>query len=250
MNTQGKVMMVAVTLAACGYAAVEYFGQHPPSAPLPAWISGEFGASAARYAGRTVAVDSVAIRFAHGDGTSDVLPIEWIEETTDARPYVRTLDLHVKDGEMQSTIRLIASSQDSSFRLQTMPDVAWRRLSDREAREVRTAARRLSTAGAANVVARVETSRGPVQPTDTTIGAVRFTDRDPVAQDELSQVVKACRIHGCRIGIRGLHPNQYQEFSHYLKGLGADSVSLTTEVMANATLAMMEISSRREPAQH
>ena len=72
MNKQGKVMLAVVMVAAGGYTAMEYVNQHPASASLPSWIGGEFGASAARYAGRTVSVDSAAIRFSHGDGTAEV----------------------------------------------------------------------------------------------------------------------------------------------------------------------------------
>ena len=246
MNTQGKVMLAAVMLAAGAYSAIDYMARHPQSAQLPPWISGEFGASAARYAGRTVAVDSAAIRFSHGDGTAEVLPIEWIEEIKDARKTLHILDLHVKDGDVQSTIRLIASSQDSSFRLQTMPDVPWRRLSDREVRMARSATR--DTSGIPVVAVRRSATRGTLTASDTTIAAQRFEDRDPVAKDELVQVVKACRVYGCRIGIQGLQPSRYDAFAVYLKGLGADSVTLSTETATGTTLAMLEIAPKKAVA--
>ena len=245
MNTQGKVMLVAVMIAAGGYAGMEYFA-HPQSAPLPSWISGEFGASAARYAGRTVAVDTAAIRFSHGDGTAEVLPIEWIEEIEDARKTLHILDLHVKDGGAPSTIRLIASGQDSSFRLQTMPDVAWRRLSDREARMARAAAR--DTSDTPVVAVRTKAARATPVASDTMIGARRFEDSDPVAKDELVQVVKSCRVYGCRIGIQGLQASRYDAFAKYLKGLGADSVTIATETATGTTLAMLEIAPKRSAA--
>ena len=246
MNKQGKVMLAVVMVAAGGYTAMEYVNQHPVSATLPSWIGGEFGASAARYAGRTVSVDSAAIRFSHGDGTAEVLPIEWIEETKDARPNVRILDLHVKDGEVQSTVRLITSSSDSSYRLQTMPDVAWRRLSDREARMARTAVR--DTSAAPVVAVRTTAARLDASASDTMISSRRFEDRDPVAKDELAQVVKACRVYGCRIGIQGLQPSRYDAFAVYLKGMGADSVTLSTETVTGTTLAMLEIAAKKVPA--
>ncbi len=245
MNTQGKVMLAVVMIAAGGYAGMEYFAR-PQSASLPSWVSGEFGASAARYAGRTVAVDSAAIRFARGDGTAEVLPIEWIEEIEDARKSLHILDLHVKDGDGKSTIRLIASSQDSSFRLQTMPDVAWRRLSDREARMARAAAR--DTSAAPVVAMRGKAARATPIASDTLIGARRFEDSDPVAKDELVQVVKSCRVYGCRIGIQGLQASRYDAFAKYLKGLGADSVTLSAETVTGTTLAMLEIAPKRSTA--
>jgi hypothetical protein len=249
MTKQAKVLFVLATLGIAGYAAMEYHNRHPESAALPAWISGDFAASAERYAGRTVSVDTSAIRFSRGSAGVDVLPISWIEEVPDARPHIRMLNLHVTDGGQESTIRLIASSEDSSFRLQTMPDVAWRRLSDREARMARAEAR--ETSGSASpsqpVVATVapQAVRAGGEASDTTIGATRFADRDPVAKDELRQVVKSCRVYGCRIGIQGLRPDRYDEFATYLRGLGADSVSLSTETVTGTTLAMLEIGAKR-----
>ena len=190
--------------------------------------------AAERYAGRTVGVDSAGIRFSHGDGTAEVLPIEWIEEVKDPRPHIRILNLHVRDGDVASTIRLIASAQDSSFRLQTMPDVAWRRLSDREARAARMAVKEPTArdtnapiAPAPVVAAAVVPIAPPVAdsadivPADTVIGATRFTDRDLVAQEELSHVVASCKRFGCRIGIHGLTPARFGAFATFLKGLGA-----------------------------
>ena len=183
MTQQAKVLLAIVTLGVAGYAAYEYHNRHPESAVLPAWISGDFAASAERYAGRTVSVDTAAIRFSRGQGSVDVLPITWIEEVPDARRNIRTLNLHVKDAGAESTIRLIASSEDSSFRLQTMPDVAWRRLSDRDARVARAAAQDTRVAAPQTVVASVtrDLSSAEAEPSDTTIGAIRFADRDPVA---------------------------------------------------------------------
>lgn len=80
-----------------------------------------------------------------------------------------------------------------------------------------------------------------VVPSDTVIGSTRFADRDPAARDELAQVVASCRRYGCRIGIRGLQPSRFAEFSRYLRGLGADSVALTSESSSQTTLAMLEI---------
>jgi hypothetical protein len=249
MTKQAKVLLAVVVTAIAGYAALEYYNKHPESAALPGWISGEFAASAERYAGRTVAVDTAAIRFSRGDGTVDVLPIRWIEEIPDARAHIRMLNLHVKDGDAESIIKLIASSEDSSFRLQTMPDVAWRKPSDREARLARSAAQDTATSSAP-VVATIRRTPSVIssEPSDTTIGATRFADSDPVAKDELKQVVKACRVYGCRIGIQGLHANRYDEFAIYLRGLGADSVSLSTETVTGTTLAMLEIPPKRSPA--
>lgn len=252
MTKQAKVMLVLVTLGVVGYAAMEYHNRHPESAALPAWISGDFAASAERYAGRTVSVDTAEIRFSRGSAGVDVLPISWIEEIPDARAHIRMLNLHVTDGGQESTIRLIASSEDSSFRLQTMPDVAWRRLSDRDARIARAAAQdtAVSPSSSQHVVAAVSqrTVRADEEPSDTTIGATRFADSDPVAKDELRQVVKSCRVYGCRIGIQGLRPNRYDEFATYLRGLGADSVTLSTETVTGTTLAMLEIGAKRSAA--
>ena len=247
MTKQARIAVALVTLAVAGYAAFEYRNRHPESAALPTWISGEFAASAERYAGRTVSVDTAAIRFSRGAGHVDVLPITWIEAIPDARPHVRLLNLHVRDAGMESTIRLIASLEDSSFRLQTMPDVAWRRLSDRDARLARAAAPDAVGPSAQPVVAALTPGATPSEreAADTTIGATRFADRDPVAKDELAQVVKACRVYGCRIGIQGLQPSRYDEFAKYLRGLGADSVTLSTETATGTTLAMLEISAKR-----
>lgn len=251
--TKPRVLwIVGSTLVLAGFGVLEYRDRHPASAPLPTWIRGEFAASAERYAGRTVAVDSSMIRFSRGAGGGDVLPIEWIAEVKDARAHIRILDLHVRDGDVSSTIRLIASAQDSSFRLQTMPDVAWRRLSDREVRAWRVAERERGAGdvGTASPVAdarhaepRETDMEAPFAPfvSDTVIRAQRFADRDPVARDELSQVVASCRRFGCRIGIRGLRSSQFAEFSHYLHRLGADSVALSAEPSANTTLAVLEI---------
>jgi hypothetical protein len=250
MTKQGRVLLAVVVLAVSGYVGMEYVNRHPKSATLPEWIRGDFAASAERYAGRTVAVDSASIRFSRGAQGDDVLPISWIEEVPDARPHIRMLNLHVTDGGMESTIRLIASSEDSSFRLQTMPDVAWRRLSDREARLARAASQDTASRTAPPVAVAVKTApRGTIdEASDTTIGATRFADRDPMAKDELKQVVKACRVYGCRIGIQGLRPNRYDEFATFLRGLGADSVTLSTETVTGTTLAMLEISPKRGPA--
>ena len=250
MTKQAKAMLAVVVTAIAGYAAYEYYNQHPESAALPGWISGEFAASAERYAGRTVAVDTAAIHFSRGDGTVDVLPIRWIEEIPDARAHIRMLNLHVKDGDAESTIKLIASSEDSSFRLQTMPDVAWRKPSDREARLARSAAQDTAETSQAPVTTTIRRTPSIVssEPSDTTIGATRFADSDPVAKDELRQVVKACRVYGCRIGIQGLRANRYDEFATYLRGLGADSVSLSTETVTGTTLAMLEIPPKRSTA--
>ena len=250
--TKGQRGAIAL-VAMCGvcWGVAEYRDAHPKSAALPDWIRGEFMASAERYAGRTVAVDSTMIRFSHGAGGADVLPIEWIEDVKDSRSFIHVLDLHVKDGDVRSTIRLIASAQDSSFRLQTMPDVAWRLLSDRDARAARTAARESghpeitgSVGEAVAAGAGPFAGADPVR-SDTVIGAARFADRDPAAQDELSDVVAACRRYGCRIGIRGLQASRFREFAQSLRALGADSVSLTAEPSANTTLAMLEIPSGR-----
>lgn len=98
MNRKRTIWLVLVTLAVAGVATMEYWDRHPVSAVPPMWIRGEFGASAERYAGRTVTVDSSMIRFSHGESGADVLPIEWIEKIKDARSNVRILDLHVRDG--------------------------------------------------------------------------------------------------------------------------------------------------------
>ena len=258
MTRQRTVWLVVAALCVTGFGVMEYRDRHPVSAQLPTWIRGAFAASAERYAGRTVSVDAAMIRFANGTGSADVLPIEWIAEVQDARAHIRILDLHVRDGDAPSTIRLIASAQDSSFRLQTMPDVAWRLQSDREARAERVAERERH-------VGDVVTEPGPdgapasapadsVFPgsvaraaSDTVIRAQRFADRDPVARDELAQVVASCRRYGCRIGIRGLEASQFAEFTQYLRGLGADSVALNAEPAAQTTLAMLEIMPRRSP---
>ena len=251
MNRKRTIWLVLVTLAVAGVATMEYWDRHPASAVLPSWIRGEFGASAERYAGRTVTVDSSMIRFSHGESGADVLPIEWIEEINDARSHVRILDLHVHDGDLASTIRLIASAHDSSFRLQTMPDVAWRALSDREARAARMALRERAAEDTLATVAQADAPSAHAQdtgaaaareaPSDTVIGSTRFVDRDPAARDELAQVVASCRRYGCRIGVSGLQPSRFAEFSRYLRGLGADSVALTSEPSSRTTLAMLEI---------
>ncbi len=244
------LLLILATLPMAGYATKDIWGGHPPSASLPTWISGEFAASAERYADRTVTVDSTMIRFSRGAAGADQLPIEWIEEIKDARRNIRILDLHVRDGDHPSTMRLVASSEDSSFRLQTMPDVAWRRQSDRAARAQRVAARERGVdAGAAPVRAPIGSTvahhepDGPAAPagSDTVIGALRFSDRDAVSRGELTQVVAACRRFGCRIGIRGLQPSRFPEFSAELRKLGADSLSLTPEPSANTTFAMLVI---------
>jgi hypothetical protein len=241
--------LVVVLLLVAGFAGIEYMDRHPGSATLPEWIQGEFAASAERYAGRTVTVDSSAIRFSRGASPADVLPIEWINEVKDARAHIRILDLHVRDGDVPSTIRLIASSQDSSFRLQTMPDVAWRRLSDREARAARVLAHDLTVTDSAGVATAAAipsgASRPATVPSDTVIRERRFADRDPVARDELTQVVAACRRYGCRIGIQGLQQSRFAEFATVLRALGADSVSLTPEPSANTSLVMLEITPGR-----
>ncbi|MBC7842800.1 MAG: hypothetical protein H7099_10825 [Gemmatimonadaceae bacterium] len=245
--------LVALSLGAVVFGVMEYRDRHPASAQLPTWIRGEFAASAERYAGRTVSVDSAKIRFSHGSDGGDVLPIEWIAEVKDARSHVRILDLHVRDGDVPSTIRLIASAHDSSFRLQTMPDVAWRRLSDRDVRAERVAERERRDHDPDTAVSPergtppekfADSSAGPVA-SDTVIRAQRFADRDPVARDELVQVVAACRRFGCRIGIRGLEASRFAEFSRYLRGLGADSVALTAEPSESTNLAMLEIVPRQ-----
>ena len=250
MNRKRTIWLVLVTLAVAGVATMEYWDRHPASAVLPMWIRGEFGASAERYAGRTVTVDSSMIRFSHGE-SADVLPIEWIEEIRDARSNIRILDLHVRDGDRPSTIRLIAAAHDSSFRLQTMPDVAWRALSDREARAARMALRERAAADTHATVAQADAPSAHAQdtgaasareaPSDTVIGSTRFVDRDPAARDELAQVVASCRRYGCRIGVSGLQPSRFAEFSRYLRGLGADSVALTSEPSSQTTMAMLEI---------
>lgn len=243
--------LLLATLPMAGYATKDVWAGHPKSAALPTWISGEFAASAERYAGRTVLVDSSMIRFSRSEAGADVLPIEWIEEVKDARRHIRILDLHVRDGSQTSTMRLIASSEDSSFRLQTMPDVAWRRRSDRDARAQRMAARERGVdAGAMRVRAPIgssgadrESASAALEPagSDTVIGATRFADRDPTSRDELTQVVAACRRFGCRIGIRGLQESRFAEFSAYLRKLGADSVALTPEPSTKTTFAMLVI---------
>ncbi len=251
MTNKRMLWLALATLPMVGYATKDIWGGHPKSAALPTWISGEFAASAERYADRTVTVDSSMIRFSRGAAGADMLPIEWIEEIKDARKHIRILDLHVRDGDLHNTMRLIASSEDSSFRLQTMPDVAWRRQSDRDARAQRVAAReRGIEAGTVPVrgpigsaAATRDSARAASEPagSDTVIGATRFADRDPSSRDELTQVVAACRRFGCRIGIRGLQESRYTEFSSFLRKLGADSVSLTPERSASTTLAMLVI---------
>ena len=258
MTRHRTIWSVVVTLIVAGFSIMEYRDRHPASAPLPTWIRGDFAASAERYAGRTVSVDSSMIRFSNGTGSADMLPIEWIAEVKDARAHIRILDLHVRDGDAPSTIRLIASAEDSSFRLQTMQDVAWRRLSDREVRAERVAEqeRRGSNSVAAPLAGgapeRAPPTAATIEPSapvasDTVIRAQRFADRDPVARDELAQVVASCRRYGCRIGIRGLEASQFAEFTKYLRGLGADSVALNAEPSANTTLAMLEIVPQRSP---
>ena len=101
---------------------------------------------------------------------------------------------------------------------------------------------------AALVAVRRSATRGTLTASDTTIAAQRFEDRDPVAKDELVQVVKACRVYGCRIGIQGLQPSRYDAFAVYLKGLGADSVTLSTETATGTTLAMLEIAPKKAVA--
>ncbi len=251
MTNKRLLWLALATLPMAAYATKDYWGGHPPSAALPTWISGEFAASAERYVDRTVAVDSSMIRFSRGTAGADLLPIDWIEEVKDARRNIRVLDLHVRDGDVPSTIRLIASAEDSSFRLQTMPDVAWRRQSDRDARAQRMAARERGGDGAAVPMrapigssgAARESSPAVAAPagSDTVIGAMRFADRDAASRDELTQVVAACRRFGCRIGIRGLQESRFAEFSAVLRKLGADSLSLTPEPSANTTFAMLVI---------
>lgn len=254
MNRQRLIWLVAIAVSLLGYTLWSVNGAPPANAALPEWTQGEFGASAERYAGRTVRVDSIAIRFSRGAAGVDSLPIERVESIPDVRSHIRIFDLHVQDNGTPSKIRLIASSADSSFRLQTMPDIAWRRLSDREARVARIAAldqpvtdTTVADSGASQAVISARASIASIAshdarvPRDTVIGARRFSDRDPVAREELMHIIAACRGAGCRIGVRGLLPPQFSEFAGYLRRLGADSVVLTAERTNGGVVTMLDI---------
>lgn len=249
MSTFRWLVLTVTTLAVLGFTWWDATDRRPASAPLPDWVQGEFAASSAKYAGRTLSVDTASLRFSRGAEPPDVVPVLWIEAIKDARAHVRIFDLHIQDADRPSTIRLIASSTDSSFRLQTMPDVAWRRERDRSEIVARAAQERAVTQPAASVPVRDATAPAPAAvasgamraPTDTVIRQQRFVDQDPVASEELRQVVAACKRHGCRIGIRGLAPARRAEFSARLHALGADSVVLTATVTDGAPLTMLDI---------
>jgi hypothetical protein len=256
MMRRRPLLLALTALGLLGYIAWVATTGAPPSATLPEWTQGEFGASAERYAGRIVRVNATAISFSRGAEGADSMPIKRIEEIVDVRSHVRIFDLHVQDAGSLSKIRLIASSTDSSFRLQTMPDVAWRRLTDREARTAHLAALIQPTSdsepNAPNSPRDVAqspafiTSTNARAPQDTVIGAQRFADRDPVAREELMHLIAACRGAGCRIGVRGLVPNQFMAFAGYLRKLGADSVVLSAQTTSGVLVTMLDI----VPARH
>jgi hypothetical protein len=258
MSKSRWFLLTLLTLGALGFTWWDAGERTPESAPLPEWVQGEFAASSAKYAGRTVTVDSASLRFSRGAEPPDIVPVLWIEAIADARPHIRIFDLHIQDADRPSTIRLIASQIDSSFRLQTMPDVAWRRERSRAEIVARaTQERAAQTATDSGTSTRHDSSSrlaptpavtasaadriAPRAPTDTVIRQQRFVDQDPVALEELRQVVEACRRNGCRIGIRGLAPARHAEFSARLQALGADSVVLTATSSDGAPLTMLDI---------
>lgn len=238
-------------LAAAGATWWDVSAAAPASTPLPPWLQGEFAASAERYAGRTFVIDSTAIRFSRGDMPPDVVPVQRVEAIPDARSHVLVFDLHIDDAGRPSTIRLIASRLDSTVRLQTMPDVPWRRVADRAAilarAAQRTAPQPTSVAGDSTSSPPSAVSAGPVlrdSPaiTDTILGERRFADQDPVAREELRALVDACRRSGCRLGIRGLSPRRQPAFRALLAELGATDITLESHrSLDGVQLTMLDI---------
>ncbi|MFI5363794.1 MAG: putative PEP-binding protein, partial [Elusimicrobiota bacterium] len=85
---------------------------------------------------------------------------------------------------------------------------------------------------------------------DSEIVAPIFDERNEAVKIMISQVIRAAKAKGRKIGICGQAPSDYPEFAQFLVEQGIDSLSLNPDALLKTTLAVVEMEkkSRRAPA--
>jgi pyruvate,water dikinase len=70
---------------------------------------------------------------------------------------------------------------------------------------------------------------------DSEIIADLFDERNPAVKNMISQVIKAAKSMGTKIGICGQAPSDYPEFAKFLVHQGVDSIALNPDVLLKTT---------------
>ena len=85
---------------------------------------------------------------------------------------------------------------------------------------------------------------------DSEIVAPIFDERNEAVKIMISQVIRAAKAKGRKIGICGQAPSDYPEFAQFLVEQGIDSLSLNPDAVLKTTLAVVEMEKkiRRAPA--
>jgi pyruvate, water dikinase len=75
---------------------------------------------------------------------------------------------------------------------------------------------------------------------DSALVARLFDERDEAVKRMIEQVIASARRHGRKIGICGQAPSDYPEFARFLVEQGIDSISVTSDVVLQTTLNVLE----------
>ncbi|WP_447962699.1 phosphoenolpyruvate synthase [Nitrospira sp. Ecomares 2.1] len=76
---------------------------------------------------------------------------------------------------------------------------------------------------------------------DSEIVAHVFDERNPAVKTFITQVIKAAKAKGRKIGICGQAPSDYPEFAQFLVEQGIDSISLNPDAVLKTTVKILEM---------
>ncbi|MDT3779048.1 phosphoenolpyruvate synthase [Nitrospira sp. MA-1] len=76
---------------------------------------------------------------------------------------------------------------------------------------------------------------------DSEIVAHVFNERNPAVKTFITQVIKAAKAKGRKIGICGQAPSDYPEFAQFLVEQGIDSISLNPDAVLKTTVKILEM---------
>jgi pyruvate,water dikinase len=79
---------------------------------------------------------------------------------------------------------------------------------------------------------------------DSEIVAHVFDERNAAVMRMISQVIRAARDAGRKIGICGQAPSDYPEFAEFLVREGIDSISLNPDAVLKTTLRVLEVENK------
>ena len=248
--TDRRFLILSSSLAAVAAYFTFAGPREAESAALPSWVSGAFETAESKYADRQLVIDHETLHFQRGATSLSVLHVEHVA-LVKGPETVLTFDVRVRDGADTTTMRLTAAPGDSSVRLQTMPNVVWRRSG-----AARFAAPAMTVTMAAAPAAPTVQSDESTPRRDTLVAhdhahpdtvaseaaaSGSFVERNVAALELLSGVLGPCRRNGCRIGVLGLLPRDYAAFTTFLTEHGAKAITLTPMSSPGTPLAMLEI---------